>query len=146
MKNIPLFIGILVALAAPPSAFAKKGDKNATGNISSVTAHEFQVEVKGRTENGPLWLGCTVMYEDGVERDLKVRKVKGGFREIISFQIRPQGVSDVIVALWRWKVDKGECTKGDPGPGEWCRRSGYHMEDRIDRVSASPSSELPSPW
>lgn len=140
MKNI-LIVTIVLILIATVAALAlggKSGDRNATGHISGLTASESMCSVKGRTENGSLWLGYTVRWKDGYELDYKPLNVEGNFSEILTFQLRPQGLEEVIVCLWRYKVSASQCAKDNGGQAcEWCKRNGCHMEDRIDCMTGN---------
>ncbi len=115
----------------------KSGDKNATGKISQMKVSGSTVAVKGRTKKGKLWLGCTVRWKDGYEKDYSPLKVKGAFSKTITFKLRPQGVDKVTVALWRYKVSEKRCKKDNGSACEYCKKNGYHMEGRIDIQSGS---------
>jgi len=134
-----LLLAAVVAVALGAVVLAKSGDKNATGHLSKVVASHASTRAVGRTDGGSLWLGCTVEYNNGIEMDLDVKKVNGSFDTTFYYKLDPEGVREVIVALWRWKVDKGECAKNHGGQAcEWCNKNGYHLEDRIARETASP--------
>ena len=133
---------LVCVLLIPSSALAwggKDGDSNATGEITDVKATASHAVVTGSTEDGSLWLGCTVTYNDDGEFDRKPVKVRGKFRELLTFAVRGPGVRTVTVALWRWKISAKRCTKDNGGEMcEYCRKNGYHLEDRVDRDTASP--------
>ena len=127
---VVIAVGVLSA-----AALARKGDKNATGRITEVKDMFMGITVIGETEDGYLWLGCTLWPDEIKERDFPVRKVSGRFEE--SFGV-PEINADYVVALWRWKVDKDECHNGEGGKAcKYCVRNGYHMEDRIARESGT---------
>lgn len=130
-------------LTLPSDAFCRDGDPDARGRIDQVTNTLYEIVVEGKTSNGPLWLGCTVIHKSGREQDLEAKHsgkclifCSGDFRE--KFKMPASLTSgeislDYVVALWRWKVEQSECHKGrNGGPCEWCRRNGYHLEDRVD--------------
>ena len=132
---------VLVVMSSVTLAwFGKSGDRNATGSISDAKASESFVTVKGRTESGSLWLGCTVTYKDDYEHDVTgVKKVKGSFTTSLSYKLRPQGVDSVTVALWRWKISKSRCAKNNGGEAcEHCKKNGFHFEERQDSETVSP--------
>ncbi len=111
---------------------------SATGQITDLTVSSPMAQVKGHTDNGSLWLAYTVYWDDGHEEDYKPKKVKGKFSESLSFQARPQGLSEVVVCLWRDKVSASECAKNNGGKAcEFCRKNGFHMEDRVDRTTGN---------
>lgn len=137
MKKCIVIVTVLVLLSIVVFA-GKKGDRNATGLITSLEVSSPVFEVQGITENGKLWLGYTVCWYDGVERDYDPIRVKDRFSKTLTFALRPQGLKEVIVCLWRYRVSKSQCAKDNGGHAcEWCRKNGYHMEGRIDCESDS---------
>lgn len=144
-RKVSIAAGILAVGLVTSILFAwggKSGDKDATGEITSVKVTQVSVTVQGNTSDGPLWLGCTVTYKDGLEYDVPesaVEKVKGKFTGTILYRLRPQGVDSVTVALWRWKVSKKRCAKDNDGePCQYCKKNGFHLEDRQDSETDSP--------
>jgi len=134
-----LVVSALVVLAPAALAVARSGDRNATGSINDVRATQSSASVTGITSKGKLWLGCTVIYRNGRELDLAPKKVKGRFHETFTLRIDPEGIDKVIVALWRWKVDRSECAKAHGGkPCIYCERNGYHMAENLDRAQDTP--------
>ncbi len=135
-----VLLTMFAVIAVSVMAWAKTGDRNATGRITSAKANAVLITVAGRTEKGYLWLGCTIRYEDGTEKDRDVKKVKGKFSKTFSsdpIKWAMNEVDSVVVALWRWKVSSKECAKNRGGTAcEYCRKNGYHMEDRIHSTKA----------
>ena len=122
------------------SALARKGDKNATGRVTEVKDTGLFLIVIGETEHGPLWLGCTFFPDTNREFDLGVRRVRGRFKESFTIPVTsvPEMRASYVVALWRWKVDRSECHRGENGRAcKYCVRNGYHLEDRIDRETGT---------
>ena len=141
MKN-SLIIIILLVLTTAATVFAlggKKGDKNATGEITQVKVpnqfHPFAT-VSGITRRGKLWLAYTAYWKDGLEEDYKpIRVGNGKFTKTISYPSRPEGLDKVIVCLWRYKVSAKRCAKDNGSACQYCRKNGFHMEGRIDTKS-----------
>ncbi len=116
----------------------KKGDGNATGQITQMKVSNPQATVVGITQKGPLWLAYTVRWNDGTEIDYKPIRVKGKFTKSLTFAMRPQGLREVIVCLWRYKVSAKRCAKDNGGKVcQYCKKNGFHMEHRIDRKTGS---------
>lgn len=135
-KHFITLIGLLICI--PASLVWAWGSQKATGSITSLTVTNPTATVKGKTEGGSLWLAYTVRWDDGQEKDYKPIKVKGSFSENISFAVRPQGLKEVIVCLWREKVSSSECAKKHNGKAcQYCQKNGFHMEDRVDRKTGS---------
>ena len=134
-----LIVTIVLILTTVTTVFAfrgKSGDKNATGHISDLRVSKLMCSVNGRTENGGLWLAYTVRWKDGYELDYKPVKVKGSFSKTLYYKARPQGLDEVIVCLWRYKVSAKRCAKDNGGTAcQYCRKNGIHMEGRVDRRS-----------
>ena len=136
-KVITTILSLLLVCLVASIAWAW-GSNNATGQITQLKVWNPNATVTGRTEGGSLWLAYTVRWNDGLEKDYEPMKVKGDFSKTLSFQVRPQGLSEVIVCLWREKVSSSECAKRNGGqPCQYCRKNGFHMEDRIDRQPGS---------
>ena len=150
-------IGVVVALMAVSftlRCYAKQGDPNATGKITSVDNTSSQINVNGTVRNGSLWLGVTFFPGTEKECDLEaVQKNKrlifctGSFSEMFTVPYTLPSLSEVFnlrqddkswpytVALWRFYVPRNECTSGDGGgPCDYCINKGYHLEDCVDRV------------
>lgn len=130
-----IILAILTISAIPAGlALAKSGDKNAAGQISGIMVQNPVCYVKGQTEGGSLWLGYTVYWNDGHEQDYEPMKVKGNFSKTLTFNaLHPEGLRNIVVCLWRYKVSSSECAKDNDGTAcEYCRKNGCHMEDRID--------------
>jgi hypothetical protein len=148
-------LSVVVASVLAATALARQGDPNASGQITEVidTATlpgakfptNTNLTVRGKTENGYLWLGCTFFPDTNNEIDKPAVKVKGTFTEkfpvpLLGGLTRGEMTGDVdyAVALWRWKVSRSECHDGDSGgPCDWCRKNGYHLEDRVDRATGT---------
>ena len=126
-----------------------EGDSDGKGRISNARADMFGVTVEGEMEAGSLWLGCTFTV-GGTEYDQPVKNVKAGLLgRDKKFQVKfnapsvidriPEGGSyDYALALWRYRVPREKCHKGEGRkPCEYCERNGYHMEDRVDTHSGS---------
>lgn len=132
---------LIVVMLISTAVFAwggKSGDKNASGRITDLKVWAAGASVKGITEDGSLWLAYTVYWSDGYERDYTPIKVKGAFSKSLTFQARPQGLDEVIVCLWRYKVSKSRCAKDNGGTAcQYCQKNGIHMEGRIDRKTGS---------
>lgn len=120
----------------------KEGDADARGGFNSVKNGDVEIIVSGWTDKGPLWLGCTVIHESGREQDLKAKRegkclifCSGKFEEEFKMPVnlmRGEFEIDYVVALWRWKIDKSECRKGENRkPCQWCRQNGYHLEGKV---------------
>ena len=125
-----------VVLLAAGIALAAKGDKNATGTIRTSNVG-MSVRVDGRVEDGYLWLGFTFIREAGLELDAEVIKVKKGFKKdyfVGTGEAVTKGRMKYVASLWRWKVSKKECTRG---PCKWCKKNGYHMQDRVASSSGT---------
>ena len=131
-----LMITLVLILTMVTAVFArggKSGDKNATGQINNLSVWAAGASVNGITEDGKLWLGYTVYWNDGYERDYPPLKVKGSFSKSLTFQARPQGLDKVIVCLWRYRISKKRCAKDNGGtPCQYCKKNGCHMEGRMD--------------
>lgn len=135
MKKV-LMLVVVVVLAVSAVAFArgKSGDKNATGRITKLSVWASGASVSVRTSGGSLWLAYTVRWKDGYLRDYAPIKVRGTDSKSLTFQLRPQGISEVIVCLWRYKVSSSYCAKNRGGSAcQYCRSMGFHMEGRQDR-------------
>ncbi len=129
---------------------SREGDPDAIGKITSVKNEFAQIRVKGNTQKGPLWLGCTFFPGTLKERDLQaVRKnvrgkdclffCSGDFDETFTVpnwimgMAKGENQAEYVVALWRYYVPKNECNKGNNnGPCQYCLKNGYHLEDRVD--------------
>lgn len=73
-------------------------------------------------------------WNDGWEKDYEPVKVRGNFSKSLYFQARPQGVSEAIVCLWRYKVSKDNCSVDSQGADcKHFNKNGFYMEDRIDQ-------------
>ena len=143
-------IFLLCLSLLPLTAFAREGDSDAVGKITQVDNGVFEIIVKGRTEKGPLWLGCT--FYPGTKRETDLEAVSSGKKHFLAsgnfaerFRVptdmvrwaietsRGNSEADYVVALWRWRVEKSECRKrSNGGPCEYCLKNGYHLEDRVD--------------
>ena len=129
---------LLIAGASVLALGGKTGDGNATGQITQLTVWNPNATVTGITEDGPLWLGYTVRWDDGTEIDYDPIKVKGKFSKQISFAARPQTLDEVIVCLWRYKVSKSRCAEDNGGTAcQYCKKNGYHMDGNMDRTTGS---------
>lgn len=142
MKQVKkiVVISMLIVMATTVTALAwggKSGDKNATGKINQMKVSGPSVTVDGSTQKGKLWLGYTVQWKDGYEKDYSPVRVKGKFSKTLYFKVRPQGVEKVTVALWRYKVSEKRCKKDNGSACQYCTKNGYHMEGRIDTKSGS---------
>lgn len=153
-NHICLLLAIGVGLVAFASnAAGRDGDPNARGRINYVKNGTFEIIIEGETSGGPLWLGCTLFPGTDREQDLEAKQSNNRFLFWCSgdftkkfevpgigsrlYEIATKGSSGLdvpyVVALWRWKVDRSECKNGpNGGPCEWCRKNGYHLEDRVD--------------
>jgi hypothetical protein len=153
-NHICLLLAIGVVLVAFASnAIGRDGDPDARGRINYVKNGTFEIIVEGETSGGPLWLGCTLFPGTDREQDLEAKQsnnkflfwCSGDFKKKFDlpsigsrlYEIATKGSSGLdvpyVVALWRWKVDRSECKNGpNGGPCEWCRKNGYHLEDRVD--------------
>ena len=127
---------VLVCLTA--SAAWAWGSNKATGQITGLKVANPVATVTGKTEGGSLWLAYTVRWNDGLEKDYAPIKVKGDFSKSLSFQVRPQGLKEVIVCLWKNKVSSSDCAKKHNGTAcQYCQKNGFHMEGRVDRKTGS---------
>ena len=102
-------VSTLLTISVVSAAIAfggRSGDKNATGKITQISASSAMCSVDGLVEDGKLWLGYTVYWNDGYEKDYPPVKVKGKFSKTLTYQLRPQGFKKITVALWRYKVSK----------------------------------------
>jgi len=154
MKIKGIMCGIaFVIIAHAANVSAREGDDNAMGKISGVNNGFLEIEVSGITENGPLWLGCTFYPRTANETDLapsrpgrnlfKIIPCSGSFTEkyrvpkdLVSFAVDigdGRSEAEYVAALWRYRVDKTECRKGENGgPCRYCLKNGYHLEGRVD--------------
>jgi hypothetical protein len=129
-----------VSLSATALAWGgRDGDGDAVGRITRFDVKNPFAVVEGTTSKGKLWLAYTVVWKDGKQIDYQPIRVKGSFRETLTFQARPQGLSRVIVCLWRYKVSKSRCVKerGDGTACKSCKNMGFHMAGHQDRRSES---------
>ncbi len=125
---------------------AKKGDKNASGYLQTGNVG-MSVVAKGNVERGYLWLGFTFIHKGGWEEDKDVVKVRKDFKKYytVGTGAITEGKIDYVASLWRWKVDIGDCKsvcvycrdrvmhkEHKYEPCKWCKKKGYHMEDRVD--------------
>ena len=132
-NTIILTSAFIMLVAASVWAWGGK----ATGCITNLKVSPATASVQGTTEGGSLWLAYTVRWKDGREEDYKPVKVKGKFSKNLSYQLRPQGLDEVIVCLWQDKVLRKECEKKNGQACQYCRKNGFHMEGRVDRKSGS---------
>lgn len=152
MKKSFIIITIFLFLGIVSAGFSKDGDSDATGMITSVGNEFSLIRVKGYTQKGPLWLGCTFFPDTENERDLKaVHKnargkeclffCNGNFEETfyvpdinwLNLVGDAEKESDYVAALWRYYIPQSECRKGDDGgPCNYCKKNGYHLEERVD--------------
>ncbi len=140
MKKM-IVVATMAVLATAVTALAlggKSGDGNATGKITELKVSSPTASVQGIPRKGALWLAYTVRWEDGRTADYKPIKVKGKFSKTLTFALRPQGLREVIVCLWRYKVSEKRCAKDRKGTAcQYCRKNGFHMEGRQDRRTGS---------
>jgi len=115
-------------------------------------ARRITVFVKGKVSKGHLWLGCTVTWQ-GKELDLSAKRIRSErsgkqkafavrFSTLLAGIERIDGRAKEIplgkvarwsVSLWRSKVSKRKCKKGDKnGPCQHCKKNGYHLAGRVD--------------
>ena len=128
----------LFLLLSAGVVLAKKGDKNAGGGFSKPKNVMMDVVIEGATWDGPLWLGFTWLTPTG-DIDVDVQKVNGDFKKNFTvplYKIDKNSMScKYAVSLWRWKVSKKECNRGpNGGPCNFCKKNGYHMEDRVSSI------------
>lgn len=136
--NKKTLVLILIAVMFISTVVFARGDKNASGRITDLKVWPAGASVSGITEKGSLWLGYTVYWSDGYEKDYPPIKVKGSFSKSLVFQVRPQGLDEVITCLWRYKVSAKRCAKDNGGtPCQYCRKNGFHMEGRMDRKTGN---------
>ncbi|MHC5057787.1 MAG: hypothetical protein ACYTKD_24210 [Planctomycetota bacterium] len=101
----------------------------------SVSIVRGQLAVRGEVRGGTAYLGCTITDSQGDEHYASPKNVSGRFRQSFSGWHANQEW-DWVVALWEKKVYKRACKNGPRGkPCEWCEKSGYHLENRLDRRS-----------
>ena len=140
MKTTRLIVLVAMCLSITTIALAwggKDGDSNATGQITKLTMMSPTAFVEGTTSKGKLWLAYTARWEDGREIDYPPQRVSDKFRKTLTFQARPQGLDEVTVCLWRYKISKARCEKDNGQACQYCRKNGFHMEDRVDRRTGS---------
>ena len=99
------------------------------------------IEVTGSGDNTQrlkydgLFLGVTAII-DGEEKDFGVRIVNGRFKE--EYSISMYDMSDDIkwiACLWKGKMRKENCAMRNNGnPCQYCRKNGYHLDERVARA------------
>ena len=95
----------------------------------TISSHQYGAVIVCDYDSGDFgrryWIGCTLISKQGDEWDLRPKKVSGKGKVTFVIDGRPLShASSYVVALWKAKIENCGC--------DYCRRSGYHLEGRLD--------------